>query len=204
MPELNTPPTTTPTPMRSQYGELGLEHILLHERVSKRDEEEVEADHVEKTRHHPDLVDAGADAANELVLAQFIERPPARSEELVEVSGDLLLGRVEPEVEVVDDKEVDPVHAQPHMRLLVGTHEAVVAVVMHMIEAEAPCPDAGVEGLGIGGREEAATCLGRQHEVRSRLRIEKAPNPDFAQAPPVIRGGVVVSDSRVPGRLQGR
>ena len=96
-------------------GKLLLENILLHQRVTERHQKEIQADHIEEPRHHPQFVDSGADPAHETVRAQLIERPPAGGEELAEIGRDLRFGRMEPEVEIVNEQEVDTVHAEPHL-----------------------------------------------------------------------------------------
>src|SRR5580693_1511657 len=106
---------------------------------------------------------------------------------------------MEPEVEVMNDEKIDAAHPQPHLRLLVGAHESVVAIVMLMIEAQASGPGTRVKRVRVDRRKEPAPELGREHEFRPRLRIEEALAADLAQPSAVIRRCVEVAYPDVPG-----
>ena len=109
---------------------------------------------------------------------------------------------MEPEVEIVNQQQVDAVHAESHLRLFVRPHDPVVAVVMHVIEPEPAGPRLGLELLRLGRRKEPAPHLARQNKFGPRLRIEEAATTDLGQTPPVIGRSVVVAYADVPGRLQ--
>ena len=111
------------------------------------------------------------------------------------MSRDLRFGQVEHEVEVVNEQEVDPVHAKPHLRLLVGPHDAVVAVVMHVIETEPACPRFRLELIQLGRRIEPASDFGRENEFGSRLRVKKTAAANLRQAPTIIRCCIVVTNT---------
>src|SRR5271155_2572374 len=98
----------------------------------------------------------------------------------------LPFGQMEPEVEIVNEKKVDSVHAEPHLRLLVGPHDAVVAVVVHMIEAESASPGFRLELVRLGRRKEPAPNLGRQNEFGPWLRIKEPATTNLGQTPTVI------------------
>ena len=134
--------------------------------------------------------------------AQLIERPPAGGEELVEMGRDLRFGQMEPEVEIVNEQEIDTIHAEPHLRLFIGPHDPVVAVVMHVIETEAACPGLGLELVRLGRREEPAPDFGRENEFRPRLRVKETAATNLRQTPTVIGRGVVITNAGVPGRFQ--
>ena len=110
---------------------------------------------------------------------------------------------MKPEVEIVNEQKVDAVHAEPHLRLLIGAHDPVITVVVHMLEPKAARPDrAGLEFVGPGGWKEPAADLARQHEVGPGLGVEETAVPNFAQPAPVIGRRVVIPDPGVPRRLQ--
>ena len=56
---------------------------------------------------------------------------------------------MEPKVEIVNKQKVHAVHAQPHLRLLIRAHDAVIAIVMHVVESQTARP--GRTGFGIRG-----------------------------------------------------
>ena len=185
-------------------GQLALERVVLHQRVAQGHQEEVDVEQVEEARHHAELVDAGADRLDLAAAAQLLERPPAAADQLAQIGLDLGLGGVMPEVEVVDDQQIDAVHAEALHAVLVGPHDRVVAVVEDMVELQAARPEALIEPVRVRRRLEHAADLGRQHELGARLAVEEAAEAVLGLAPPVPGRGVEVADARVPSRLQSR
>jgi len=185
-------------------GQLLFQRVVLHERVAQRQQEEVEIDQIEEARHHAELVDAGADAHDQARGPQLVERPPTGGGELGHERLDLGLDAVVPEVEVVDDQEIDAVHAEALQAVLVGAHDAIVAVVEDMVEMQPARPESGVEALGMTRGLEDAPDLGRQDELAARLAVEKAADAMLALAAAVPGRRVVVADAGVPGGLQRR
>ena len=177
---------------------------MLHQRVAQGHEKEVDVEQVEEARHHAELVDAGPDRLDLAAAAQLLERPPAAADQLAQIGLDLGLGGVMPVVEVVDDQQIDAVHAETLHAVLVGPHDRVVAVVEDMIELQAARPEALIEPLRIAWRLEHAADLGRQHELGARLAVEEAAEAVLGLAAPVPGCCVVVADTLVPGRLQRR
>ena len=177
---------------------------MLHQRVAQGHEKEVDVEQVEEARHHAELVDAGTDRLDLTAAAQLLERPPAAADQLAQIGLDLGLGGVMPVVEVVDDQQIDAVHAETLHAVLVGPHDRVVAVVEDMIELQAARPEALIEPLRIAWRLEYAADLGRQHELGARLAVEEAAEAVLGLAAPVPGRCVVVADALVPGRLQRR
>ena len=137
-----------------------------------------------------ELVDPGPDAADQPGRAQLLQRPPAAGDELGQVGLDLGLGLVVPEVEVVDDEEVDPWHPEPLQAVLVGPHDAVVAVVEDVVERQAAGPEARVERLRVARGLEDAADLGREDEVAPRPAVEEAAHPVLRLAAAVPGGGI--------------
>ena len=112
-----------------------------------------------------------------------------------------------PEVEVVDDQDVDPRHAEALQAVLVGAHDAVIAVVAAVLELQParPAGDAVDRGRArIDRRPEDAADLGREQELVPRLAIEEAADPVLALAAAVPGRRVVVADAAVPGRGERR
>src|SRR5579863_9110845 len=102
---------------------------------------------------------------------------------------DLRFSQMEPEVEIVNEEEVDSIHAEPHLRLFVGPHDSVVAVVVHVIEAESASPRFRLERVRLGRRKEPAPNFRRQNEFRAWLRIKETTATNLGQTPAVIGGG---------------
>ena len=134
--------------------------------------------------------------------AQLIERPPAGGEELAEMSGNFRFRQVEPEVEIVNEQEVDTIHAEPHLRLLVGAHDFVVAVIVHVVEVEFARPRFSLKLVRLGRREEPTADFGRQNKFGPRLRVEETTATKFGQTPAVIGRGIVVANAGVPRRFE--
>ena len=124
--------------------------------------------------------------------------------ELGEIGVHLGVGLVMPPVEIVDDQDVDPRHAEALEAVLIGAHDAVIGVVPFDIEGEAAGPHAVVEGFGVGRRLEDAADLGREHHLFSGAMVERPANPVLALPAAVPRRGVVVADAGVPGGGKGR
>ena len=116
---------------------------------------------------------------------------------------DFRFGQVEPEVEIVNEQEVDPIHAEPHLRLFIGPHDAVVTVVVHVIETEAARPWFRLElrrGLA-GGKNQRPTLVERTNSDRGFVS-RKRPRTNLRQTPTVIGGSVVITNTGVPRRFQ--
>ena len=63
---------------------------------------------------------------------------------MLQTSGSVL---VVPEVEVVDDEDIDRIHAEPLQAVLIGAHDAVIAVVQAISNCSPPAQHAAVEAL---------------------------------------------------------
>ena len=133
------------------------------------------------------------------------ERPPAAGRELGEIGGDQRLGLVVPEVEVVDDEDVDPRHAEALQAVLIGAHDAVIAVVEAVLERQPARPAMPRSGVRrVDRRLEDAADLGREEHLVARLAVEEAADAVLALAAAVPRRRVVVADAAVPGRRERR
>ena len=119
------------------------------------------------------------------------------------MGGEALLAVVEEAVEVVDQQQVNGVEAQPLQAVFPRAHDAVVSVVEAEIEGQAADPEALLERIEVTGGREHPADFGREHEVLALLLAEKVSEAVLAFAIAVERGGVVVADAGVPGRLQG-
>ena len=104
-------------------------------------------------------------------------------------------------VEVVDHQQVDRAEAEALQAVLVGAHDAVVAVVEVQRERQRVAPVLLVEQVGPGGGAQHAAHLGRHLELFAGAPAQEFAEAMFAFAVAVEWRGVVVADAGVPGAL---
>ena len=175
-----------------------LQRALFQQRVAPGQQHAVEVARLDEARAGVGLVDAHADCADDAGAAQIVERAVARvhhcPETLLE-HGAVLGG---PEIDVVDQGDVDLLQAEPHVRVLQRAHDAVVGVVVDRREArQAVLAEVGRRLLaGLHGVHDAAD-LGRQNVAVAWLLPQRRTHAQFAAAVAVIGRGVEVADAGV-------
>ena len=110
-----------------------------------------------------------------------------------------------PEIDVVDQRDVDLRQSEPQMRMLQRAHDAVIGVVEHRCEArQAVLAEVGRRLLArLHGVQDAAD-LGRQHEVVARLVAQRRAHAQLAAAVAVERRGVEVAHATLVGGIGQR
>ena len=113
---------------------------MVEQVVVLGDEKKIQIQQVEEAGDQPHGVDAGAETANRAAAAQFLQRPPAAGGQF-DLERCHPFGGMKQQVEVVDHQEFDGAEAQALQAVLVGTHDAVVAVVEVQRERERLLPE---------------------------------------------------------------
>jgi hypothetical protein len=134
MPELYGPPRITET-WRFCTRQEGVERTLLEQRVSPGQQHAVEIGRLDEAQAGVGFVDADADGADHAGAAQFVERLEARVDHRLEALVEDRAILDGPEIDVVDQHDVDARDAEPEMRMFQRAHHAVVAVVEFRHEA---------------------------------------------------------------------
>jgi hypothetical protein len=112
-------------------------------------------------------------------------------------------------VGVVDERDVDPVQAQPAQARLEAAADAVGAVVESPdqvagdVEPFVVAPDARA-AAGCRGRLEQPADLGGDHVLVPRPVTQGRAEPALGPAEAVVRRGVEEPDAAVPGRVDRR
>lgn len=139
-----------------------------------------------------DGVHAYADGADDTLVAEGHQRGQC-----------MVDGGVQVVVRVVDVDDVHAVQAQTGQASLQAPQDAVTRVVGTADErvryGETPCGQ--VRSCGCGVRFQYAADLGGDGELRSWPVGEGLAEPPFGQSEAVVRGGVVVPHTDVPGGL---
>ena len=105
-----------------------------------------------------------------------------------------------PDVEVVDQQNVDPPGAKTLQAVLDRAHDAVIGVVVDQAEWQAALELAMVE-RGRIARLEQASHLGREHELGALLVAQRLAETVLGQAETIVRGGVEIADAGVVAGL---
>ncbi len=156
-------------PLHALRQELG-EAALFEQCVAAGQQHAVEVAGLDEAQAGVALVDADADRADDAGLAQLVERPEARVHHRLEALVQDLAVLDRPEVDVVDQGDVDLGQAEPQVRMFERAHHAVVAVVELGREAgQAVVAEVGRLLLAGPERMEDAADLGRQDELVARL-----------------------------------
>ena len=109
---------------------LEIERILLAQRVAQGHEEEVEIEELDEARDGAEVVHPCPDGADEPGVLQLLQGAEAARRQLRQMGCDLRLVAVVGEVQIVDDEDVDAVHAEALQAVLVGAHYAGIGVVV--------------------------------------------------------------------------
>ena len=143
----------------------------------------------------------GANSLDRAGIAQFHKRPPAARDQLMHVGLCAGLAAVAPDVEVVDEEQVDRVHAKPLEAVLERSHDPVVAVVEGRLERE-PAEPLVADRHRLQRPAEHAANLARQDEVLARSSVHGAADAVFREAPPVPGGRVEIAHAAGPGGVE--
>ena len=179
-------------------GQEFLKRALLQQRVAPSQQHAVEVARLDEASARVCLVDAHADGADDAGAAQLVERAIApvhhRLEALLE-HGAVLGG---PEIDVMDQGDVDLLQPEPQVRVLQRAHDTIVGIVEDRCEArQAVLTKVGRRLLaGLHGVHDAAD-LGRQHVAVARLFPQRRTHAQLAAAVAVVRRGVEVADAGV-------
>ena len=182
--------------------EVVVQYVVVQQVVVLGDQEEVELHQVQEAWDEADEIDAGAHAGDGAAGTQLVQRAPAAGSHFLHQRADALLGVMEHLVEVVDHQQVDRAEAEALQAVLVGTHDAVVAVVEVQRERQRIAPVLLVEQVGTGGGAQHAAHLGGDLEPVARVPAQEFAEAVFALAVAVERRGVEVADAGVPCALQ--
>src|SRR5262249_19427895 len=136
-----------------------LERRLLENWVAAGEQETVPLPVGKRVAYRLRFVDADADRLDLAAGAKRVERligalhaPPEHRGLRIPAAGEA--------VDVVDDEDVDPAHAEALNAVLVGAHDAIIGVVERGLERKWLVPLVG----GVLGAEPPAH-LGREHDV---------------------------------------
>ena len=178
-----------------------VEHVVVEQIVVLGDQEKVQLDQVQEARNQTDGVDAGAHPRDGAAGAELVQRAPAAGGQFLHQRRHPLLGVMEQQVEVVDHQQVDRSQAEPLQAVLVGTHDAVVAVIEVQRERQRIAPVLLVQKIGPSGGAQHAAHLGGDHELLARAAAQEFAEAMLALAMAVERRGVEVADAGFPGAL---
>ena len=134
------------------------------------------------------------------MLAQLDHRPVAARHEFLDPGAPRVLRAVGPDVEVVDQQDVDPPGAKALQAVLDRAHDPVIGVVVDQAERQAALELAMVESGRIA-RLEQAPDLGREHEFGALLVAQRFAETVLGQAETIVRGGVEIADAGVVAGL---
>src|SRR4029077_13117583 len=112
-----------------------LQTALLQQRVAAGQQHAVEIARLDEPQARVRLIDADTDGADDASPSQLVERLEARVHYRLEAlleDGAILDG---PEIDVMNQRDVDTCQPESEMRMLERAHDAVVAVVEHRREA---------------------------------------------------------------------
>ena len=177
--------------------QLAVERLLLEQGVGHRHQEEVDIAALKEARNHADVIDAGADRLDLAPRLEIGQRlVSALVAKLMERLRNAFLRLLMPWIQIVDQKCIDPVEAQPRETVLVALEHTVARVVEARLEWQPSDPArmrvfvrvrrAQVNASDLGGEHEAVTRLGSQHAAEAQLALAVA----------VPGRGVEIADAR--------
>jgi hypothetical protein len=165
-------------------GEERGERLLFQQRVAAGEEEDVEIAVLEQPLGVAPVVDAGAEALDDALVAKLHERPVAARHELLPFLDDALFRAEVEGIEAVGVEDVDPVDPEAFEREFHAAHDGVVGVVHDLGAGGDVEPFAEAVALVGGGRLEEAADLRGEHVAsrglprRKRLsRVSDRPRP---------------------------
>ena len=141
---------------------------------------------------HLGLVHADADACDDLLAAQPVERHIGAGHRLAKPLLDRV-GAMGPDIDVMDQQQIDAVGAEPQQRLLHRTHRAVIGIVDHG-PMRLAADKSGTVAAPVK-RIHPATDLGAEHDVVARHAPERRAAAMFGQAMAIERRGVEQIDA---------
>jgi hypothetical protein len=186
-----------PDPLLLRQRHEGRQRRLLQQRIAAGEQHRVEIAGAGEALAHRGLVDADADRPDRTGGAQALQRAIGAIHGLGEPALDRL-GPVRPDVDVVDQHDVDPVRAEAQGRLL----ERAQRAVMGIIEAQAVRQAAGIAravataGEGLGHTPD----FRREHDAVARHAPQRSPDAVLRKTVTVERRGVEQGDA---GRQRG-
>src|ERR1700733_10436214 len=137
------------------------------------------------------------------LIAQFLERPPAARGQLAEMGGDVGFASVAPDVEIVDQQEIDAVDAKALQAVLERAHDAVVAVVEHRLELR-PADPLVFDRAWLQRPPQDAADLTRDDELAAGFTI-KRPADTMLGLPAAVPGrSVEIAHAPVPSGADDR
>jgi hypothetical protein len=180
-------PHTAPQAEREQ----GRSGGLVQQGVPARDHDAVQVGSGDQPGERAGVVHAGADRAHHALVPQLGQGRVRLVHRLRQVV-----------VGVMDEREVDPVEAQPGQALLDRSPHPVPAVVAYPAERRRPVEAVGTLDRAGRGHQQPAH-LGRDGELVPWPAGQEVADPPLGQPHPVVRSGVDRPDAGVPGRGEG-
>ncbi len=179
-----------------------IERALLDERVAAGQHDAVDVGLARKAQAHRRLVEADADGADHAGATQLDEGRIAPGHCLSEAAIGLGLRAVRPHIDVMDQRDIDPRHAEPQQRLLEGSQRAIAAIVEGRLERQAARAPA-FDRLALAERRHPAPDLGGEDEAVARLAAQRVAIEQLAAAVAVVGRGVEVAKACVVAGTHG-
>ena len=144
------------------------------------------------------LVDPEPDSADRAGRAQRVHGPIA----LAHGDGKVMPigGAMRVLADVVHVQDIDAIQSEALQAVFEGAHNPRIAVVVFDIKGHGRAKTVAL--LGVAGGPEQAADLGGQHIRLSAVTSQQIPEPALAQPLSVVRGGIVVAKTGLPGGVQ--